>query len=102
MKTYQIALPDEVAEFVDRMLADGKWGTIDDLILYGLARTQDDLRMEDGMDQDALRKAVQIGIDQANRGEVSALDMDAIFERATQRLQEAEKVHAGGDANGSG
>ena len=32
MKTYQVTLPDEFAAFVDQVLADGKWGTIDDLI----------------------------------------------------------------------
>ena len=29
MKTYQIALPDEVAAFVDRVLAEKKWDAAD-------------------------------------------------------------------------
>jgi Arc/MetJ-type ribon-helix-helix transcriptional regulator len=102
MKTYEITLPDEFAAFVDRVLADGQWGTIEDLVTYGLARAQDDIRQDQEMDLVALRKAIQVGIDQADRGEVKELDMAAVWERAVQRVAERrEKAHAAGDANGS-
>jgi Arc/MetJ-type ribon-helix-helix transcriptional regulator len=103
MKTYQIALPDEVAAFVDRMLAEKQWETVDDLVVYGLLRVQDELRQDETTDLDALRKAIQVGIDQADRGEVAELDMNVIWERAMQRLKEREELaHATDNTDGAG
>ena len=89
MKTYQITLPDEFAAFVDQALTDGKWDTVDHLVMYGLLRAEDDIRQDQEMDQTALRKAVQIGIDQADRGEV--IEGPIVMDRLREKLRAARK-----------
>lgn len=103
MKTYQIALPDEFAAFVDRVLAAGTWPDADHLVMYALWAVMDELRRDEDVDKEALRKAIQIGIDQADRGETKELDMAAVWARAMSRLKEREEVsHAGRDAEPAG
>ena len=103
MKTYQIALPDEVAAFVDRVLAEKKWDAVEDLVTYALGYVEAELEADSDVDIGALRKAVQIGIDQADRGELAPLDTAAIWARAQKRLaEEKEAAHAAGDANAPG
>ena len=100
MKTFQVTLPDEFAAFVDRVLAEKKWDTVDDLVAYALMYVQSELAADESMDTEALRKAIQVGIDQADRGEVAPLDMAAVWERVQQRLAGREETaHAAGDAN---
>ena len=89
MKTYQIALPDEVAAFVDRVLAEKKWDAVEDLVTYALGYVEAELEADSDVDIGALRKAVQIGIDQADRGECVELDMEAVLAKARARLEVA-------------
>lgn len=89
MKTYQIALPDEVAAFVDRVLAEKKWDAVEDLVTYALGYVEAELEADSDVDIEALRKAVQIGIDQADRGECVELDMEAVLAKARARLEAA-------------
>lgn len=89
MKTYQIALPDEVAAFVDRVLAEKKWDAVEDLVTYALGYVEAELEADSDVDIGALRKAVQIGIDQADRGECVELDMEAVLAKARARLEAA-------------
>jgi len=84
MKTYQVTLPDELAAFVDRMLAEGKWDSADHLITYGLLRAQDGLEPGEGPDADRLAEAVRVGIEQADRGEV--VDGPAVIDRLREKL----------------
>jgi Arc/MetJ-type ribon-helix-helix transcriptional regulator len=83
MKSIQVTLPDEIAAFVERVLAEKKWDTVDNLVAYALLQVENELRLDEHTDLDALRKAIQIGIDQADRGEVAELDMKEVWERAT-------------------
>ncbi len=102
MKTYQITLPDEFAAFADRMIAEGQWASVDDLVMAGLSMVQGGIALEDSFDKEWLKKEIQKGIDSADRGEVAPLDMAAIWARVEQRLAERkrEAAHATGDANG--
>ena len=100
MKTYQVTLPDEFAAFVDRVLAEGKWESVDYLVMAGLAMVQDGLALEESFDQEWLLKEIQQGIDSSNRGEIAPLDMDAIWKRVEARLaSEKEPAHAPGDSD---
>jgi Arc/MetJ-type ribon-helix-helix transcriptional regulator len=102
MKTYQVTLPDEFAAFVDRAVVDGKFESVDHLVLYAVAQVEDELRRDESIDVAALREEIRIGLEQSNRGQVSPLDMAAIWKRVRDRLAaEAEAVHAGRDQNGS-
>jgi antitoxin ParD1/3/4 len=89
MKTYQVTLPDEFAAFVDRVLAEKKWDTLDHLIMYALMQVQSELEADADQDIDALKKAIQVGIDQADRGEL--LDGEAVMKRLRDKLEAARK-----------
>jgi Arc/MetJ-type ribon-helix-helix transcriptional regulator len=103
MKTYQITLPDDFAAFVDKALADKQWDDADHLFLYALARVQEELAADADVDVEKLRAAVQVGIDQAERGETAPLDLAAIWARAQAQLAlEAEAAHVGSGAHATG
>jgi len=103
MKTYQVTLPDEVAAFVESVIGEKQWDCVSDLVMYGLLRVQDELRADADIDQEALRKAIQIGVDQSSRGETAPLDMAAVWERAMKRLAGREEIaHAASNSDGSG
>jgi Arc/MetJ-type ribon-helix-helix transcriptional regulator len=89
MKTYQVTLPDEFAAFVDRLLAEKKWDDLDQLIAYALLQVQDELEVDGGTDTAALRKAVQVGVEQADRGEL--IDGEATMKRLRDKLEAARK-----------
>jgi hypothetical protein len=89
MKTYQITLPDDFAAFVDRVLAEKKWDDVDHLIMYALMQVQDELAADADVDIDKLRKAIQIGIDQADRGEL--IDGEITMKRLRDKLEAARK-----------
>lgn len=89
MKAYQITLPDDLAAFVDRMLAEKRWDDIDHLVMYALMHVQNELACDDDVDVDKLRKAIQIGIDQADQGEL--IDGEATMKRLRAKLDAARK-----------
>jgi putative addiction module CopG family antidote len=88
MKTYQVTLPDEFAAFVDRMIAEGQWESVDDLMLHSLMLAQEDLAAGADMDQNWLRAEIQNGIDSANRGEL--LDGETVMARLIAKLEASE------------
>jgi Arc/MetJ-type ribon-helix-helix transcriptional regulator len=100
MKTYQITLPDDFAAFVDRVLAEKKWDDVDHLVMYALGYVESELAADVEINTDELRKAVQIGIDQADRGEVAPLDTAATWARVEKRLAEEQEIaHGAGNAD---
>jgi predicted transcriptional regulator len=70
MKTYQVTLPDEFAAFVDRMIAEKQWETVDQIMIAGLSYVQSDLEAVSELDQAWLKAEIQKGIDSADRGEL--------------------------------
>lgn len=92
MKTYQVTLPDEGAAFVDRVLAEKLWDNFDDLVQCALSSVEAELELEKCQDVDALRRAVQIGIDQADRGE--GADGEEVIKRLIEKLEAARKQPA--------
>jgi Arc/MetJ-type ribon-helix-helix transcriptional regulator len=89
MKSYQVTLPDEVATFVDRAVAGKQWGSVEDLIAYALLQVEAEMALERDTDVDSLRKAVQVGIDQADRGEL--VDGPGVMKRLRDKLEAARK-----------
>ncbi len=89
MKTYQIALPDDVAAFVDRVLAEKKWDDVDHLVMYALGYVESELEADADVNIDELRKLVQVGIDQADRGEL--VDGEITMKRLREKLEAARK-----------
>jgi putative addiction module CopG family antidote len=90
MKTYTVTLPDEFAAFVDRMIAEGVWDDVDTVILAAVSRLQSEVQEGEEMtpaEFEALRKEVQIGIDQADRGEL--LDGPTVMAELLARYEAA-------------
>lgn len=87
MKTYQVTLPDEIAAFVERVLADKTWDSADHLIAYALMQTEAELKGE--ATTEAVRNAVRVGIEQADRGELT--DGPAVLKRLRDKLEAARK-----------
>jgi hypothetical protein len=87
MKTYQITLPDDIAAFVDRVLAEKEWDDVDHLIMYALGYVESELASDADVNLDELRKAVQVGIDQADRGEL--VDGETTMKRLRDKLEKA-------------
>lgn len=93
MKTYQIALPDEFAAFVDRMIAEKKWDDLDSLFLAAVVRLQDENDVDEAMtpeEVEALRKKLQPALEQLDRGE--RVDGPEFMAKLQKRLR--EKIHA--------
>jgi Arc/MetJ-type ribon-helix-helix transcriptional regulator len=89
MKTYQVTIPDEFAEFADRAVADGKFDSIDHLFLYAVAQVEGELWRDESVDQEWLRAEVQKGIDAADRGEL--IDGETVMARRRAKLEAARK-----------
>ena len=70
-------------------MAEKKWDSIDQLLAYALLQVESELTLDDDAEFDALRKAVQVGIDQANRGEL--VDGPIVIKRLRDRLEAARK-----------
>ena len=60
MKTYQVTLPDEVAAFVDRVLAEKLYASFDELVECALSGVEAELAIDKHQDVDALRESIQL------------------------------------------
>jgi Arc/MetJ-type ribon-helix-helix transcriptional regulator len=88
MKTYQVMLPDEIAAVADRLIAAGKFDSVDHLMMYAVSQVEGEVARDDLIDNEWLRKELQAARDQSERGEVAPLDMTAIWTRVLQRRTE--------------
>jgi len=86
MKTYQVTLPDEFTPLIDELLGPGGWESFDDLVMNGLLRSLEDIRFRE---PEWMKQAVQLGAEQADRGE--AVDGPSTIERLRRRLLDAQK-----------
>jgi Arc/MetJ-type ribon-helix-helix transcriptional regulator len=90
MTKYQVNVPEELAAFVERVLAEKKWDSVDDLISYALSQVESELKLEEKIDSDVLRTAVRVGIEQADRGELT--DGPTVLKRLKEKLEAARKL----------
>jgi antitoxin ParD1/3/4 len=87
-----ISLPPDQEAFVKQLIESGRYSSEDEVIQISLFLLKDHeefykTRLEE------LRKEIAVGLEQADRGEVAALDMEAIKEKARQRLAQAQGGH---------
>lgn len=77
-----VSLPPELERLVAKKVASGGYQSASDVICDALQLLQDrdQRRLED------LRREIAIGLDQADRGEIAPMDMDAIRSEARRRL----------------
>lgn len=103
MKTYTFNLPDEFAGAVDRMLAEGKFGDLDHLMLYAVSLVDDEVRRDDLEDKDWLRAEIQKGLADSAAGRTRPMDMKAIRARVRADLEsEREGISAAPRADPAG
>jgi antitoxin ParD1/3/4 len=81
-----ISLPPEVELLVQRQVENGRYGSIEDVVMAGLSYVlaQDEVEVE--MGHDRLKQEVLIGLEQADRGEL--LDFHAEVEAIRQRIHQ--------------
>ena len=75
--------PPELEQFVQQELANGRYQSEDELVIAALS-----VFREMKQRHDELRRDVQRSIEQADRGEVEELDIDAIKAELTEELDE--------------
>jgi antitoxin ParD1/3/4 len=73
-----ISLPPDLEQFVAQQVQSGAYLCESEVIEHGLLLLRDHHALRQ-IHLEALRKEIQIGIDQADRGNVAPLDMQAIL-----------------------
>ena len=79
-----IEIPSELQSFVQGQLASGKFANEQELVIHLLRVLE---QTKEGYD--AMRAGVQRSLEQADRGEISKLDFDAIEQRLCDEFDEA-------------
>jgi antitoxin ParD1/3/4 len=81
----KITLPPEMASYLQEQLATGHYASPEDFLREALAllKARDELRHQK---LQLLRKELQVGLDQVERGECAPLDMEQLWRRVEQQL----------------
>jgi antitoxin ParD1/3/4 len=83
-----VTLSPELEEAIRRKVAEGLYGSTDEVIQEALRLLEDRDHLR-ALKLDALRAEIAVGIEQADRGQVAPLDMDTIRARAAERIRTA-------------
>lgn len=86
-----VSLSPDLEEFINRKVASGRYLSADDVVREAL-RLLDDREQLRAIRLEELRREIAIGIDEADRGLVAPLDMDAIREKVRKRLEEEQEA----------
>ena len=87
--------PPDLQPFVDEMIAGGTYDNVHGLILHAVYLLRDH-ELTRRRKYEELKKEIQIGIDQLDRGEVAPLDLDEIFAEAMRRIGRQESQEEAG------
>ncbi|HVX62226.1 MAG TPA: type II toxin-antitoxin system ParD family antitoxin [Pirellulales bacterium] len=85
-----LPLPPDLEEFVSGAVASGKYSTQGDLLREALLVLRDRDRLRESRLQE-LRKEVQIGLEQSERGECGPWDIEEIKAEVRQRLTSMQR-----------
>lgn len=77
--------PPDLQPYVDEMLASDRYGHVSELIVEAVYLHRD-AELTRRRKYAELKKEIQIGIDQADRGEVAELDMQDIMRRVREKV----------------
>lgn len=83
----QLILPRELEQFVNDLVASGAYTSPGEVILEALLVLQDHLELE-RLRHDRLKKAVAVGLEQADRGELT--EGETVFARLRERLEQRQ------------
>jgi antitoxin ParD1/3/4 len=84
------SFPADLQPYVDEMLKSGRYEHVSELVLEAVYLHRD-AELTRQRKHEELKKEIQIGIDQLNRGQVAPLDMDAIMARARKHISETQE-----------
>jgi antitoxin ParD1/3/4 len=93
----QISLPPDLEQFVGQLVERGMFVSAEEVIWVGLRLLQDREELA-AIRTEQLRKLVAVGIEQADRGEVAPLDMQAILAKSREQLAQTVKDADGASA----
>jgi antitoxin ParD1/3/4 len=79
--------PADLQPFIDDMMAKGVYEDVYELILDAVYLLRDH-ELTRRRKYEELKKEIQIGIDQLDRGQVAPLDMDAIMAKVEERIRQ--------------
>lgn len=83
MTRVAIQLPDELNQFVNKSVQAGDFSNADEFFISVVSMYKD--QVEEGLSEaeqtklESLRRDIQVGVDQLDRGEGSEMDWDAFF-----------------------
>jgi antitoxin ParD1/3/4 len=83
MTRVAIQLPDELNQFVNKSVQAGDFHNADEFFISVVSMYKD--QVEEGLSEaeqtklESLRRDIQVGVDQLDRGEGSEMDWDAFF-----------------------
>jgi antitoxin ParD1/3/4 len=84
-----ISLPPQLEKFVKRKVASGKYGSASEVIREAL-RLMDEVEKERKAQLEELRREIQVGIDEADRGEL--YDVDEVMHELIEKYKPAEPI----------
>lgn len=86
-------LPPELRDMVKELIDSGTYHCFEEIVHDALWLARDHFLLYK-VKREELRALLEIGIRQAERGEVAALDMEAIKAKAALRLQQEQEQEA--------
>jgi antitoxin ParD1/3/4 len=86
--TLNISLTPELEEFVTARVSSGRYQSASEVVRQGLRLLQEE-EMTRQAHLDRLRSQIDLGLDQARRGEL--LDGEAVFEELERRASELDR-----------
>jgi antitoxin ParD1/3/4 len=86
--TLNISLTPELEEFVDSRVSSGRYQSASEVVRQGLRLLQEQ-EMTREAQLDRLRSQIDLGLDQARRGEL--LDGEAVFDELERRASELDR-----------
>jgi antitoxin ParD1/3/4 len=85
-----VSLTPQLEEFVKAKVKSGRYLSSSEVVREGLRLLDERDRLADER-LSALKREIALGIEQADRGEVSPLDLDEIFEEVRSQVQAHKK-----------
>ena len=78
-----VSIPNELRQFIEGEVACGKYRSEEEVVAEAIA-----LLRERERKRDAIRKDIQVGLDELDRGDRKTMDIEDVKARGRQRLSE--------------
>ncbi len=84
----EISMTPQLEKFVNRKVASGEFGSVSDVIHEAL-RLMDEVEKDRELELEELRREIQIGIDEADRGDL--LDVDGAMHELIEKYRPSKE-----------